>query len=84
MNTISIHAVIDSYSYDKSGKREVGVIAQDIQRALPEAVEIVETPNGEFLGVNYGSIASLAIAAINELNQQVKELRGEIEMLKAS
>lgn len=75
---------IDTYAYDKNGTREVGVVAQDIERALPEAVETVITPDGKFLGVNYGSIASLAIAAINELNQQVKELRDEVEMLKAS
>ncbi|MGY3913747.1 pyocin knob domain-containing S74 family peptidase, partial [Aeromonas piscicola] len=83
-NPLQRCAVIDTYAYDKNGKREVGVVAQDIQRALPEAVETVHTENGDYLGVNYGSIASLAVAAINELNQQVKELRDEVEMLKAS
>ncbi|MGE6115174.1 tail fiber domain-containing protein [Aeromonas salmonicida] len=83
-NPLARCSSIDTYAYDKLGKREVGVVAQDIERALPEAVETVKTPNGDYLGVNYGSIASLAIAAINELNQQVKELRDEVEMLKAS
>ncbi len=56
-------------------KTAVGVIAQDVERVLPEAVAIIDPESG-YLGVNYTSLVPVLIEA-------TKELRAENEALKA-
>lgn len=46
-------------------RRHIGLIAQDVREIVPEAVS--EIQNGEYLGVDYGSLVSLLIAAFNEI-----------------
>jgi len=54
--------------------RRTGVIAQDVQAVLPEAVHTDE--NG-LLSVAYGNLVGLAFQAIKELRAEVAELKGE-------
>lgn len=65
-----------AYSYDKQGVegKQVGVIAQEVEEVLPEAVR--EDPNG-YKTVDYSALTALLINAINEL-------RGEINGIKLS
>jgi protein involved in polysaccharide export with SLBB domain len=56
-----------------------GLIAQDVQAVLPEAV--TEDEAG-ILGVKYGNLAGLFVEAIKALNKEVAELRAEIKALK--
>lgn len=53
-----------------TGLRQTGVIAQEVQAVLPEAV----TTNGEYLSVAYGNLVGLLIEAIKELKGRVEEL----------
>lgn len=53
-----------------SGERQTGLLAQDVQAVLPEAV--VE---GEHLSVAYGNMLGLIVEAIKELRAEVAELR---------
>lgn len=54
-----------------SGKRGTGVIAQDVQAVLPEAVN---TDQEGYLSVAYGNLVGVLIEAIRELEQRVAEL----------
>ena len=56
------------------GRRQAGVIAQDVQKVLPEVVS--EGDDGK-LTLAYGNIVGLLVEAIKELRQEVKELKGE-------
>ncbi len=50
---------------DTPEQRDVGLIAQDVQAVLPEAVRVVDAENG-YLGVSYSSVIPLLIEAIKE------------------
>jgi hypothetical protein len=52
--------------------RVPGIIAQQVQQVLPEAVKV--RPDG-YLGVNYDTLIPLLIEAIKELNKEVAALK---------
>jgi hypothetical protein len=58
--------------------REVGVSAQEVQQHLPEAVAPAPI-DPEYLTVRYERLVPLLIAAIQELDLQVQELRRGIK-----
>lgn len=57
-----------------------GVMAQDLQQVLPEAVN--ETQNGEYF-VNYAAIIPLLIEAIKSQQTQIEQLESQIQALTA-
>lgn len=73
---------------------EAGVIAQDVQTVLPEAVYKIS--NTEFLGVSYSGVTALLVNAINEMiddsdkqnetiakqQEEINTLRNELDELK--
>jgi hypothetical protein len=59
--------------------RSTGVIAQEVQAVLPEAV--VEDAEG-MLSVKYGNMVGLLIEAVKDLNTEIKELKAQIAALK--
>lgn len=68
-----------TYERIDSGERQVGVIAQEVQKVLPEAVIQGE----EYLSVAYGNMVGLLIEAIKELNHKVERQAQEIAELRA-
>jgi hypothetical protein len=64
------------YARKDSGMRRVGVIAQEIQRYLPEVV--YNTADG-MLAVNYGDIVGVLIEAVKELSGKVRLLQAEAQ-----
>lgn len=67
-----------SFERKINGAKEVGLIAQEVQKVFPEAVE-----NGDdYLGLNYGALIGPIVAAIQELSAQVTTLQAEINELK--
>ena len=76
----NIHTVEDALNmvcdmrgvfFEKDGQPSVGVIAQEMQKSLPEVVH----DDGEYLSVAYGNIVGVLIEAIKELKYEVEELR---------
>ena len=59
-------------------KHDVGVIAQEVQTAIPEIV--VEKPDG-YLAVNYEKLTAILIEAVNELNQKVATLEEKLNAI---
>ena len=55
-------------------KSDAGVIAQDVEKALPE---LVRTREDGSLAVDYPKLVALAFAAIKELSEKVKTLEGK-------
>jgi len=68
------------HKQDKDNKKQVGFIAQDILNVLPEVVSGTE---GSY-GVSYGQITAVLVKAIQEQQNQIKELKDEIEKIRRS
>jgi hypothetical protein len=56
--------------YDKDDRRGTGVIAQEVEAVLPEAVH-----DGEFKSVAYGNMIGLIIEAIKELKEEIDSIK---------
>ena len=67
------------FTYKDSGDKSIGVIAQDIQKILPEVVS--EDKNG-YLGVNYSGIVPVLIEAVREQNSIISDLEDRISKLE--
>jgi len=75
------------YGFVPSEKHEVGVLAQQIQKVLPEAVtqapfdydyvegKAVSKSGQNFLTVKYEKLVPLLIEAIKEQQKQIEELK---------
>ena len=63
---------LTGYTFDRTDLniRQTGLIAQDVQKVLPEAVN-----EGEYLGLNYGSLVGLLVEAIKDLKAEIEELK---------
>merc|ERR1712118_571360 len=59
-------------------RRHVGVLAQDVQEVLPDAVD--EIHGGKYLGVDYPALIPLLIEAVKELNNRTAAMT-ELEEL---
>jgi len=59
--------------FDKEGVRSLGVIAQEMQSIIPEAV-VEDQTEDKYLSVAYSSLTGVLIEAIKELSDKVKEL----------
>lgn len=55
-------------------KSDAGVIAQDVEKAIPE---LVRTRDDGSLAVDYPKLVALAFAAIKELKAEIDELKGK-------
>ena len=69
-----------TFNYKKDGKVSTGLIAQDLEKVLPEAIyetidaDINVDPEEKHLAIRYGNTVGLLVEAIKELEARVKEL----------
>ena len=66
-----------SFTWKSNDKKSVGVIAQDVQKVLPELVGTKKSLEGgeETLTVDYNGLIGVLIQAVKELSKQVEELK---------
>ena len=62
------------YISPKEG-HDIGVIAQDVEKVLPEAVQYY--PDG-YMGVNYPKLVPVLLEAIKHLNNRVEQLESQV------
>jgi hypothetical protein len=76
---------IGGYTFDWNEKQQVyhghdvGVLAQEIEEVLPEAVR---DRSGGYKGVQYDKIIPLLIEGIKELTKKTKKLERELKILR--
>ena len=72
-----------TFNYKKKPDvKEAGFIAQDVQKALPEAVYTAYEDDEEVLALRYNRITSVLVEAIKEQQEQIESLKSEIANLK--
>ncbi len=79
------------YTYDKVKsikdrsviKREAGIIAQDLEKELPEAVSKVEVDGSDVLTISNSAVNALLIKAIQEMSEENKILRERLAAIEA-
>ena len=75
-NALDIVLTLEGKRYTKDGKEQIGVIAQQVEKVLPE---VVTTPEGDgYKSVNYGNMVAVLIEAIKDQQMQIDELRRQI------
>jgi hypothetical protein len=86
-DVLQIEAVKFTWKSDAENRPCVGLIAQSVEKVLPEAVSKGALNNSEdkteYLGVQYTEVIPLLVAAIQELNAKVEAQAIEIAELKA-
>ncbi|QIW87001.1 hypothetical protein AHP1_1701 [Aeromonas phage Ahp1_CNU-2021] len=73
--------MLSGFTFDKIGcdKREAGIIAQDLQKVLPESVGTFKnTAGNEYLTVSNSGVNALLVEAIKELTDRVKYLESKL------
>jgi len=70
---VSLRSVIGKYKTDKIGTKRAFLIAQDVLKVLPEAVN-TNIQTGD-LGVSYTEVIPLLVAAIKELKIELDEIK---------
>ncbi len=64
-----------SFDWIDSGDSEIGVIAQEVEEVLPE---LVNTNDNGIKSVKYGNIVAVLIEAIKEQQEQINELKAQL------
>jgi hypothetical protein len=74
------------WATNREAGRQVGFLAQDVQKVLPEVVAGTEgdIAKGETLGMAYQNIVPVLVEAMKELNQKVEALEKENAALKSA
>jgi hypothetical protein len=80
----TLRTVIGKYKDEEEGIRHPFLIAQDVEKVLPEAVCIMhEGEDNECLGLSYTDTIPLLVAAIQEQQTIINDLKARIETLEA-
>jgi hypothetical protein len=69
-----------SYNRKENGANEIGLIAEEVQKIIPEIVTYDD--NNQPDSVSYGRLSALLIEGMKEQQKQIEQLKAEIELLK--
>jgi hypothetical protein len=68
-----------SYTLNKNSIKQIGVIAQEVEKCLPEVVMTDSSPE-QFKSVLYGNIVSVLIEAIKELSNEIDIIKTKLNI----
>ena len=74
-----------TYDLKSDGNRLTGLIAQDVEKVLPEAVyetSTVDDANDKHLAIRYGNTVGLLVEAIKEQQEQIETLTAKVKKLE--
>jgi hypothetical protein len=78
---LQLRAYSFKWKDDTNGSRDVGFIAQEVEKVVPEVV--YTNPNDGMMGINYSRIPALLVEAIKEQQRIIDEKDREIDELRS-
>ena len=81
-DVLNIRPVSFDWKEKRNAQHDIGVIAQEIEKIIPEVVEEVDTLNSEdtHKTVDYAKLTSVLIKAVQEQQQQINELKEKLNV----
>ena len=76
-----------TFNYKKDGKISTGLIAQDLEKVLPEAVyesSDIDNDEDKHLAIRYGNTVGLLVEAIKEQQKEIETLNDYVKLQSAS
>ncbi len=70
-----------SFAWKKDGKKDIGVVAQNVEKVLPE---LVGTGKDGMKTVKYGNIVAVLIEAVKEQQKEIEDLKKKVAVLEHS
>ncbi len=67
-----------SFNWKKDGQAEIGLIAQEVEKVVPE---LVVTGNDGLKAVKYGNVVALLIEAVKEQQAEIDSLKAQVKEL---
>lgn len=64
--------------------RQIGLIAQEVQKYIPEVVKTEPLYDKEYKGIEYGRLVTVLIGAVQEQQKEITELKEKVAALEAS
>ena len=79
-DVLDIRPVSFDWKEKRNGQHDIGVIAQEIEKIIPEVVVEVDTLNSEdtHKTVDYAKLTSVLIKAVQEQQQQINDLKEKL------
>tara|TARA_B100001027_G_scaffold102043_1_gene70125 strand:- start:334 stop:5904 length:5571 start_codon:yes stop_codon:yes gene_type:complete len=70
-----------NFSYKKDGRESTGLIAQELEKVLPNAVYTTQQidDDEDIKAIRYGNVVGLLVEAIKEQQEQIEELKAKLE-----
>jgi len=69
--------------YPEQTTNEIGLVAQEVQKVIPEAVHIPEDENHDLWKISYDTIIPVLVKAIQEQQAQIEAMKKEKQALKS-
>ena len=81
---LQLRGVEFDWKEKRDGKHDIGVIAQEIEKIIPEVVQESKDLNSDtmYKSVDYGKLTAILIKAVQEQQEQIKELKEDINKLR--
>jgi hypothetical protein len=76
-NALETIQALEGKAFIKDGKASVGLIAQQVQKVLPQVV-VTGDDEMQTLSVQYGNIVAVLIEAVKEQQKQIEELKAKL------
>jgi len=71
-----------SYTYTASGKHDIGMIAEEVGKVVPEVVTY-EEDGKDARGIDYARLTALLVEAVKQQQSEIKRQNSKIRTLEA-
>jgi hypothetical protein len=72
-----------SYTYTASGKHDIGMIAEEVGKVVPEVVSY-EDNGKDARGIDYARLTALLVEAVKQQQSEIRTLRARVRRLEAA